>query len=54
MTPVFVEGVYAPWMAHPSLQGGIYGGGAEPGAPSRPPGINTGVILARLNLSTNL
>jgi hypothetical protein len=28
--PVFVEGVYAPWMAHPSLQGGIHRGGAEP------------------------
>jgi hypothetical protein len=25
MTLVFVEGVYAPWMAHPSLQGGIHG-----------------------------
>jgi hypothetical protein len=29
MTSVFVEGVYAPWMAHPSLQGGIHRGGAQ-------------------------
>jgi hypothetical protein len=49
MTPVFVEGVYAPWMAHPSLQGGIHWG-----APSPPPGINTGLILTRLSLSTKL